>query len=121
VRQTDEGNYLLGPSERDVGFDLNTESGTLRDIARQCTRAFPHLRQLRVQRAWAALRIMTPDGFPVYDQSPTYPGAFSFACHSGVTLAAVHASDACTWIKQGSIPLAYGCFSAKRFDVQTHA
>lgn len=121
VRQTDEGNYLLGPSERDVGFDLNTESGTLRDIARRCTRAFPHLRELRVQRAWAALRIMTPDGFPVYDQSPTYPGAFSFACHSGVTLAAVHASEVCTWIRQGVIPQGYHCFSAKRFDVQTHA
>jgi glycine/D-amino acid oxidase-like deaminating enzyme len=57
VRQTDEGNYLLGPSERNVGFDLNTESGTLRDIARQCSRAFPHLRELRVQRAWAGARI----------------------------------------------------------------
>ena len=121
VRQTDEGNYLLGPSERDVGYDSNTESVTLRNIARQCSRAFPFLRELRVQRAWAALRIMTPDGFPIYDQSPTYPGVFSFACHSGVTLAAVHTLDACAWIRQGAIPQAYDCFSAKRFDVQTYA
>ena len=121
VRQTDEGNYLLGPSARDVGFDLSTEASTLRDIARRCSRAFPHLRALRVQRAWAALRIMTPDGFPVYDQSPTFSGAFSFACHSGVTLAAAHATDVCGWVKQGAIPDAYRCFSADRFGVQAPA
>lgn len=121
VRQTDEGNYLLGPSARDVGFDLSTETSTLRDIARQCSRAFPSLRALRVQRVWAALRIMTPDGFPVYDQSPSHPGAFSFACHSGVTLAAMHANEVCDWIVAGTIPDAYRCFSADRFDVQTPA
>ena len=119
VRQTDEGNYLLGPSARDVGFDLSTETSTLRDIARQCSRAFPALRALRVQRVWAALRIMTPDGFPVYDRSPVHPGAFSFACHSGVTLAAMHANEVCDWIVAGAIPDAYRCFSADRFDVQT--
>jgi len=53
VRQTDDGNLLLGASTRDAGFDLSTEPGTLRDIARRCCRAFPLLRDLRLQRCWA--------------------------------------------------------------------
>lgn len=121
VRQTDDGTFLLGPSTRDVGFDLSTESGTLRDIARRCTRAFPLLKNLRVQRSWAALRIMTPDGFPTYQQSDTHPGAFSFSCHSGVTLAANHALLTPDWILSGSIPREYDVFHPKRFDVQKNA
>ncbi len=117
VRQTDEGTYLLGPSSRDVGYDLSTELPTLRTITTNCTQAFPHLRGLRVQRSWAALRVMTPDGCPIYDQSTTAPGAFSFACHSGVTLASLHALQVPEWIINGEIPSPYQCFSASRFDV----
>jgi len=117
VRQTDDGNLLLGASTRDAGFDLSTEPGTLRDIARRCCRAFPLLRDLRLQRSWAALRIMTPDGFPVYQQSDRYPGAFAFTCHSGVTLAAVHALLVPAWIAKGAIPSDYQIFHPRRFHV----
>ena len=41
-------------------------------------------------RTWSALRVMSPDGFPIYDQSQFFPGAFVATCHSGVTLAANH-------------------------------
>ncbi len=121
VRQTDDGNFLLGPSTRDVGFDLSTEPGTLRDIARRCTRAFPLLKKLRLQRTWAALRIMTPDGFPVYQHSDSHPGAFSFSCHSGVTLAANHALEVPGWVLDGAIPADYSVFHPRRFDVQENA
>ena len=117
VRQTDEGGFMLGPSARDVGFDADTNTGTLQEIVRRCSTAFPYLRGLRIQRSWAALRIMTPDGFPVYSQSEEFPGAFAFSCHSGVTLAAVHAKDVCQWVLDGAIPSAYQCFGSRRFDV----
>ncbi|HAF74225.1 MAG TPA: hypothetical protein DCG21_03175, partial [Gammaproteobacteria bacterium] len=117
VRQTDEGGFMLGPSARDVGFDADTNTGTLQEIVRRCSTAFPYLRGLRIQRSWAALRIMTPDGFPVYSQSEEFPNAFAFSCHSGVTLAAVHAKDVCQWVLDGVIPSAYRCFGPERFDV----
>ena len=117
VRQTDEGGFLLGPSARDVGFDADTNTGTLQEIVRRCATAFPYLRQLRIQRSWAALRIMTPDGFPVYSQSEEFPGAFAFSCHSGVTLAAVHAQEVCQWVLDGAIPPAYQRFPPDRFNV----
>ena len=121
VRQTDTGNFLLGPSSKDAGFDLNTEPATLRDISTRCIRAFPLLENFRVQRVWAALRVMTPDGFPVYQQSSSHPGAFSFACHSGVTLAANHALEVSKWVTQGAIPGRYQAFHPGRFDVQANS
>lgn len=117
VRQTDEGGFLLGPSSKDVGFDLNTEPSTLQDISQSCVQAFPLLENLRVQRVWAALRVMTADGFPVYQQSDSHPGAFSFACHSGVTLAANHALKVTDWVMQGAIPVEYQAFHPGRFHV----
>ena len=117
VRQTDDGSFLLGPSSKDVGYDLSTEPGTLRDISLRCIKAFPALKSLRVQRVWAALRVMTPDGCPVYQQSDSHPGAFSFACHSGVTLAANHAFQVPEWIEAGSIPKQFDIFHPRRFHV----
>ena len=49
------------------------------------------LAKLRVVRSWGAVRVLSKDGFPVYQQSAETPGAFAINCHSGVTLAAAHA------------------------------
>lgn len=120
VRQTDSGNFLLSPSSKETGLDVSTDLRTLRDISRRCTQAFPILENFRVQRVWAALRVMTPDGFPIYQQSERYPGAFSFACHSGVTLAAVHALTVAGWVADGFIPDEFRVFHPGRFDVQAY-
>ncbi len=118
IRQTDNGSFLLGASSRDVGMDTRTDLSTLGQIARECVQVFPFLRQLRMQRAWGAVRVMTPDGFPVYQHSKSYPGVFSFACHSGVTLAACHALEAAQWVIDGAIPSDFDDFHPKRFHVQ---
>ncbi|MCP3690396.1 MAG: FAD-binding oxidoreductase [Gammaproteobacteria bacterium] len=120
VRQTDDGSFLLGPSSRDVGYNLETHAPTLSEIARRCIKAFPKLESLRIQRSWAALRVMTPDGFPVYQQSASHPGAFSFACHSGVTLASSHALRVTQWVEDGVIPAGFEVFHPRRFHVQAH-
>jgi hydrogen cyanide synthase HcnC len=65
--------------------------------------------------------VMTPDGFPIYQQSPTHPGAFVATCHSGVTLAASHALHLAPAIAAGILPADLNSFAASRFDVQTAA
>jgi glycine/D-amino acid oxidase-like deaminating enzyme len=118
VRQTSEGSFLLGYSEEDRGFDTGTSTELMRDIAWRCATAFPFLADLRVVRTWSGLRVMTPDGLPIYEQSTRRPGAFVATCHSGVTLAANHARLVAGWIADGGIPQDYACFGAARFDVQ---
>jgi len=44
-------------------------------------------------RSWSGLRVMSPDGLPIYEASATRPGAYLVTCHSGVTLASLHAGE----------------------------
>jgi glycine/D-amino acid oxidase-like deaminating enzyme len=120
VRQTEEGSFLLGDSHEPVGFDTVSRAGIMADIAGRAIRTFPYLKDLRVVRSWAALRVMTDDGFPIYDQSRTHPGAFTVNGHSGVTLAGAHALALAPMIARGRFDEEISMFSVRRFHVQAH-
>jgi len=116
ARQTAEGTVMLGGSSESVGYDESTSMEVLHKIAQQGVRTFPLLETARIVRAWGALRIMTPDGLPIYQQSGSCPGAFLLSCHSGITLAALHATDLADGLANGQIPANLECFSGDRFD-----
>jgi glycine/D-amino acid oxidase-like deaminating enzyme len=115
VRQTDEGTVQFGDSMEEVGFDDFTTTRVLSEIARRGVRTFPMLSHVRLVRTWAALRVYSPDGFPIYEQSTVHPGAFVVTCHSGVTLAAAHALRLAPWIDGSPMPDLLPAFSARRF------
>lgn len=124
VRQTGEGVIQLGDSKEDVGFDDGTTTSELGRIARHAVRYFPLLDAVNVVRAWGALRVMTPDGYPIYEASNECPGAFLVTCHSGITLAANHAGAVADWIRGAAEPPDIHRFKADRFHgfhVQTVA
>jgi len=121
VRQTDEGSVQFGDSMEEVGYNDFTTADVLSNIARRGVRAFPLLKNVRLVRTWAALRVYSPDGFPIYEQSLQYPGAFVVTCHSGVTLAAAHAMRIAPWIQGGPIPDELASFRGGRFLAADHA
>ena len=114
LRQTDEGSVQIGDSVEDVGFDDATTTDVMQFMARRAASTFPLLKDVNIVRAWGALRVMTPDGFPVYEQSKIYPGAFVVTCHSGVTLAAMHALTLAPWIAGGAAPKGIEVFESAR-------
>jgi glycine/D-amino acid oxidase-like deaminating enzyme len=115
VRQTDEGTVQCGDSQEEVGFDDGTRPEVLSDIARRAVRSFPALRNMRLVRAWGALRVMSPDGYPIYQESATHPGAFVVTCHSGVTLAANHVFSVAPWLTGDPAPAGIAPFTGDRF------
>lgn len=117
IRQMPEGGLLLGDSYEEAGYDDFTALAPLRDIAARAVRTFPFLRDVNVVRTWAALRVMSPDGLPIYEQSPEFPGAFLATCHSGVTLAAAHAMRYAGYVAEGALPPELARFAAARFHV----
>jgi octopine oxidase subunit B len=121
IRQTAEGGFMLGDSQEDVGFDTGQDPAVMQKIASRAVRCFPWLKELQIVRAWAALRVMPPDGLPIYDQSAEFPGAFTANCHSGVTLAAAHARLFAPMVAAGALDPALELFSARRFDVPAAA
>jgi len=91
-------------------------------LADRAQRMFPRLGGLNIVRTWAALRVMTKDGFPIYEESEHCPGAFVATCHSGVTLAAGHALSLAPLIARGGLPPErFQPFSTRRFHVQKAA
>ena len=87
-------------------------------ITARALRCFPLLAGVNIVRSWGALRVMSPDGLPIYEASTRCPGAFVASCHSGITLAAQHAGALVAWMRGGAAPAALAAFGSERFDVQ---
>ncbi len=121
LRQTLEGSIMIGSSEEEVGFDTGQKPEVMATMAERAVRTFPWLAELQIVRAWAALRVMPPDGKPIYDESEKFPGAFTANCHSGVTLAGAHANAFAPMVVAGALDPMMAPFSAKRFDVSQAA
>lgn len=122
IRQTTEGSIMLGDSVEEVGFDTRQRPEVIKVIAERAVACFPWIGRLNIVRAWSALRVMAPDGLPIYDQSEAYPGAFTANCHSGVTLAGAHARLLAPMIAAGALDMErLGLLSARRFDVPAAA
>ena len=116
VRQTAEGGVLIGDSHEETGLETETSSQVMATIAQRAVRMFPILKNARLVRAWAALRVMTPDGKPIYQQSEAYPGAYVATCHSGVTLAGNHALRLPDWLLENRPLPDIEPFTATRFE-----
>lgn len=116
LRQTVEGSFLLGSSHEKAGFDESTQPATAANLCRTALRVLPALAEAGIVRMWGSLRVMTPDGLPIYEESRSHPGAFAATCHSGVTLASVHALDIGPAMAAGCLPEAVASFTGGRFD-----
>lgn len=121
VRQTGEGTVLIGLTQEDVGYDLSTTADAAARMSRKALRVLPDLAGARLVRQWSCLRVMTPDGRPVYAGSAHYPGAWTALCHSGVTLASFHAGPLARALDGGALPATLDAFHHERFDVSQAA
>jgi glycine/D-amino acid oxidase-like deaminating enzyme len=116
LRQTGDGTIQIGSTTEDVGLDDNTTTEKIEWLARRAVATFPALARARLVRAWGALRPLTPDGYPIYQQSASCPGAYVAICHSGVTLASVHSLVLGPWMGGvAEIPPEFDVFKGDRF------
>lgn len=115
-RQTREGSVQIGSTSEDVGLDDGTTTDKIEGLARRAVDTFPALSRARLVRAWGALRPLTPDGYPIYQESESCPGAFVATSHSGVTLAAAHCFAIGPWMAGLSqAPAGFEVFKGDRF------
>lgn len=121
LRQTGEGTIMIGVTQEEVGYDLATTSDGAVRMTRKALRILPDLARAKLVRQWSCLRVMTPDGSPVYASSVSHPGAHIATCHSGVTLASFHAGRCAEALCGGSLPANLEIFHHGRFNVQKAA
>jgi len=116
IRQSAEGTILIGSTQENVGYDVSTTVRAGATMAARALRILPALAEVKLVRTWAGVRTLTEDKCPVYEESARYPGAFLATCHSGVTLAAVHATDLADAIYAGQLTPALDVFHGRRFQ-----
>jgi len=115
IRQTGNGSVMIGYTNEDTGFEVNTTASGAARLSRRALQAFPSLGHVRVVRSWGGLRILTGDGAPIYDEIEE--NAYFLATHSAVTLASVHTSLLPDWILGGRRPDQIQHFNLERFHV----
>lgn len=116
LRQTREGTMLIGSTREDVGYDPSTTLDAMVKLSRRALQVMPDLAGVGLVRQWAGLRIMSPDACPVYAESTECPGVFITACHSGVTLAPLHAGPLGEAVARRSVNRDYAPFHHRRFS-----
>ncbi|WP_323035306.1 FAD-dependent oxidoreductase [Pararhodobacter sp.] len=121
IRQVDEGGVQIGGTKADAGLDDRESREVMASLARHAVTVLPALADVRVVRAWGALRVMSPDGYPVYARSPLHPGASLVTCHSGVTLAPLHATALVDWLDGASHAPDLEAFDENRFALSDAA
>ncbi|WP_371225989.1 NAD(P)/FAD-dependent oxidoreductase [Roseovarius sp. 2305UL8-3] len=117
ARQVDEGGIQIGATNEEVGLDDRVTQPGLSGLAAEAIAAYPALAKAQLVRSWSALRILSPDGLPIYQESATMPGAYLVTCHSGITLAAAHARLLPDWLEGGATAPDLEVFSESRFDI----
>lgn len=117
ARQVNEGGVQIGATNEEVGFDDTTTPEGLAALAAKAIATYPALARAQLVRSWGALRVLSPDGLPIYQQSPVMPGAFLVTCHSGITLAAAHARLLPAWLEGATDAPDLEVFSEHRFAV----
>lgn len=60
-----EGNYVIGATLEDTGFEQSTSEPLLADLTRRAVELWPPLARATRVAAWAGLRPMAPGGLPV--------------------------------------------------------
>ena len=105
----------------DVGFDDGTTAGVMATSRVTRSACSPSWRGCASSASGGAFGHGRRTGFPIYDRSPSHAGAFALSCHSGVSLAAVHATRLVAWICDDDGAPSLEDFSADRFDVEKAA
>lgn len=117
ARQVDEGGIQIGATNEEVGLDDRVTQPGLSGLAAEAIAAYPALARAQLVRSWGALRVLSPDGLPIYQESAEMPGAYLVTCHSGITLAAVHGRLLPDWLEGTEAKPDLEVFSESRFAV----
>lgn len=117
IRQVDEGGVQIGDSKEEVGLDDGVTLDIVAAIAARAVAIYPDLARAQLVRSWGALRILSPDGLPIYQQSETCPGAYLVTCHSGITLSAAHARFLPAWLEGAADAPDLEVFGERRFTL----
>ncbi|HWR61669.1 MAG TPA: FAD-dependent oxidoreductase [Clostridia bacterium] len=81
--QTTDGNYLIGSTRENAGFNRETSLTALNILVNQAARFFPIMRNVNVIRSFAGLRPASLDGKPIIGEVESRKGFYIASGHEG--------------------------------------
>jgi glycine/D-amino acid oxidase-like deaminating enzyme len=117
ARQVDEGGIQIGATNEEVGLDDRVTQPGMSGLAAKAIAAYPALARAQLVRSWGALRVLSPDGLPIYQESPDMSGCYLVTCHSGITLASAHARFLPDWLEGTDAAPDLEVFNEDRFAI----
>ena len=81
--QATDGNYLIGSTREDVGFDKGTTLKAINMMIKQAVDYFPILKDVHMIRCFSGLRPATPDGKAIIGEVLHKKGFYIAAGHEG--------------------------------------
>jgi sarcosine oxidase subunit beta len=116
VRQSLEGNFHMGATMEDAGFDWSTTIQGADKITRNAVKMVPVTGELSVIRQFSGLRPMPRDGIPFLGPIPHVPGYYIAVGHSGNTLSPIHGKIISDLIVDGETDVPLDDYDPLRYD-----
>src|SRR5262249_24105698 len=118
-----DGSVVVGSTVEDAAFDHHTTPNGSAELWAKLHRMAPRIAGVgTVSAAWAGLRPMTPDRFPIIGALPMAPRILLACGHgrNGVLLAPLTAHLVASIIDGGAQPLDVNPFLPTRFSIDFH-
>ena len=113
----ENGTILLGSTMEDAGFDDATDPAAQVVLAEQGAALVPALADARIVEAWAGLRPITPDRWPIVGPEPELEGLFYATGHgrNGILLGPLTARIVADLVLTGESDVGWEALRPERF------
>ena len=113
------GEILIGASQEEADFEIQTDPDTLARLREAAGRFFPNTLGGEVIETWAGLRPGTPDGLPIMGPDPEIRGLHYATGHfrNGILLTPITATALESSVLDGGLPPELETFAPQRFLV----
>lgn len=115
LRQTSNGEVLIGYSKEEAGFDRSTTLDLIQATANLAIEIVPDLAKAKIVRTFSGLRVMPEDELPILGPVPGIENLFIAAMHSGITLSPLAGTLITELITEGETSIPIEQYSLTRF------
>lgn len=116
LRQTNNGEVLVGTSKEDAGVNRSTTIDVMQETAKMAIKYVPALKKAKIVRAFSGIRAIPEDGFPIIGEVPGFDNLYVAVTHSGVTLSPLIGTLMTEIILDGETSIPIDRYSIERFN-----
>jgi glycine/D-amino acid oxidase-like deaminating enzyme len=118
MRQTINGEVLMGYSMEHVGYDRRSTLNVLQETAKMAIDLVPSLEKANIVRGFSGVRVIPVDGLPILGEVPSVDGLYAAVTHSGITLSPIIGTLMTELIMEGDTSLPIERYRLDRFSVK---